>query len=114
MENVIQRLRASKEQHVKTNEAEGRAHGAEWARIAADYGQLLALSRIDDEALEASEDPFELFVRAYRVGEEIDLNEASSEVIDYFGGDGNAWDEAYARGFIRGAVEVFNAVKDKL
>lgn len=114
MDSVIQRLWASKAQHMKTNDAEGRTHGAEWARSTADYGQLKALSKIDDEVLEASEDPFELFVRAYSVGEEIDLDEASREVIDLFGDDGNAWDEAYARGFIRGAVEVFNAVKDKL
>ena len=50
MDDVVERLRASKESYVETEHKAGLALGEEWAKEAAKYGELLRIAKAVEEA----------------------------------------------------------------
>ncbi len=71
MNQVVERLRASKTEFEQAQAAEGRKHGREWAKMHASYNQLRALSKLElkgddfapqfDRALGPTEDRHDSF-----------------------------------------------------
>jgi hypothetical protein len=109
MEDVIARLRASKEEATKKREAEGFKHGQDWAKITAEFEQLEALSKIKD--VDGLDDLIGAFADAWDTENEAvdDFCEELEEIARIM-----ERSEAYTRGFIKGAQSVFGQVKDKL
>jgi hypothetical protein len=50
MDDVVERLRASKQSYVETEHKAGLAVGEEWAKEAAKYGELLRIAKAVEEA----------------------------------------------------------------
>jgi hypothetical protein len=112
MENVIERLRASKQRFEARQLESGKEIGRKWAKMEAEYHELAALAEFD--------------VDIYPDNTKIDP-ELLANVIDPDGENPREWEEfwedhygvdtpsdAFLRGFIEGATEVFKEIADQL
>ena len=102
MEQIIERLRASKAQYLTSAEQAGRKEGREWASVSAEYRDLESLSALKQD-FESEGSP--LFVQ-----EVVNALERSKDEIF---GDG---DVSFSRfsGWLRGVLEIWDEVKDKI
>jgi hypothetical protein len=122
MENVIDRLRKSKEASAEEDRRSGMEAGTEWAKKEAEWRCLVALNLEFGSADDSFWD---------EVGSDSDVAERIVSVLDDDGYRPD-WDRvkecweaiaginadkvtaAFARGFVEGAIEIFNTVKDKV
>jgi hypothetical protein len=103
MTTAIERLRASKQEHVLSQQSSGKEEGRKWAENYATYEELARLSRYD---LSKWKDPYSLLKDALD-----DL--IAGDLVEYTYEDPKASDE-YIAGFIEGAQGFFAEVKDHL
>lgn len=110
MSDVVERLRKSKERHERWNEDEGKSAGAEWAKTRAEYSQLLALESADERSW--ADECGDLCVQLFRVVGDPDYEDFRDWAGGLFGAEQP--NNAFIRGFVEGALEVFDEVKDQL
>lgn len=107
MTNVIERLRASKQDAEEASTASGRDCGATWARTTAEYGELnriwdgVAASDVDLNGLQRLIDPRD------------EMGRHDWEAFWERHGDGDI-NDAFANGFASGAADLFAEVKDQI
>jgi hypothetical protein len=102
MNSAIERLRASKQEAVQEDTADGKRDGREWAEATAEYKELSRISKIDDSTLD-------------NLWRAVDPNLDESEFFKYVFGDiDEEPSEEYVEGFIEGAKEFFSEVRNKL
>jgi len=111
MENVIERLRASKERFEAQELEEGKKVGDHWAKTEAEYHELVAVAAFDADTgdRDIESDTFEGL---------IDPNGETDrrgwlEFWETHYGRGTP-SEAFIRGFIEGAAEVYDKIADQL
>lgn len=112
LQTAIERLRASKEKHQTGEQDQGKTHGREWVLHRAEYSELVAVSQVDLDAYD-DEDDGETLIRA--LWQALDPEE-SENLRDWriaLFGEGLVLPE-YVRGFVEGAQEAFEEIKDKL
>lgn len=111
MQTAIERLRASKQKHAQDEGEGGKTAGRRWAANSADYVQLRKVADLDTSQWPNDEGAFRVLKDAldpegehgYDFGEEVLGLEPREEASD-----------AWAFGFIEGAQEFFEEVKDDL
>ena len=109
MEPVIERLRASKERYEERQLAAGRKVGARWAKTTAEYYELVPVARFDPDDRELDRDTLQWLIDP---DGETDPREWA-EFWDIHYGRGKPSD-AFIRGFIEGATEVYHEIADQL
>ena len=129
VEDVINRLRASKRKHEASQYQEGFQVGRAWAEQSAEASELMQLAAIDDEDFWKGDlghdglgpfNPGEAFVFIIRPNSGGGRPEANCFWHEEapVGGDEEPEvfmaDPEYVRGFAAGAVELWEEVKDKL
>jgi hypothetical protein len=107
MRTAIERLRASKAQSQKLDEAAGKDDGRKWAESEGEYDELLRISKIEL----GSDAAYENLRAAIDFDQELTVEEFNNAV---FGDERPNLSEAYLDAFIEGAQEFFDEVKDKL
>lgn len=108
MNNVIERLRASKQRVEEGSLASGRECGVTWAKTEAEYDEL---KRVAD--LSSANQDMSLNGLQRTIDPEDTLAREDWEGFWTRNGDGSP-NDAFAEGFCMGAQEVFDEVKDKL
>jgi hypothetical protein len=112
MTSVVERLRASKERVEAAQLEFSKSCGNRWAKQSAEYDELERIARFDEHAEEEVDlqrlqrliDPTgEMIARLYRTWDDFWEQHGDREVNDVF-----------ARGFVEGAVEVYDEVADQL
>ena len=129
MSDVIERLRASKEKSSASHESDGRAYGQKWAKHFAEYDQLRSVARLGASALYEgfADDPASAALASVvhaivGEGDEARLTVRDRFLLaEVFGIDE---DEAYTEGgllnlewlsgFVAGAQEVWDEIKDEI
>ena len=116
MQDVIERLRASKETTVQNDYDSGWNAGVKWAKGNAEYDELKRAAQADIKAIEDDEDE-----DAFPVGElyGIIMGEYGTphEVMDFtedLYGERHTPTAAECRGFLAGAESVWDEIKDHL
>jgi hypothetical protein len=116
MEQVINRLRASKEEAEKQEEGKGFEEGQAWAKNEATFVQLRDIKRSGmSPALETN--PYTLFVRAFDLGAwDCDTDSAFDNFRDHQPELAKKMErsKAYSKGFILGAVNLYEQIEDSL
>ncbi|WP_324134168.1 hypothetical protein [Bosea sp. (in: a-proteobacteria)] len=109
MQDVIERLRASKLEHELYETTEGKKDGRAWAMKTATFTQLRDISRVD---VSQFGDDGRL---ARHIGKVIgeDPSDRESSIFFDHGAEALASDE-YVAAFVEGAIEVWEDVKDKV
>ena len=108
MDDVIQRLRASKERIGQANHEAGKTAGARWAKQIAEYDELERLSRHLEERVVEDAEGFESVV-------DPDGERDPRDWIDFWEQNGcREPSDEYVMGFVDAAVVVFEEVVDKL
>ena len=108
MDNVIERLRLSKERFNSTKTKDGKDCGASWARGTAQYEDLL---RISDAVHEGLDIDIGTLQRLIDPQDEMDSNDWKAFWEENAGNDVS---DAFVKGFAEGATAVFDKVADKL
>lgn len=110
METVIERLRASKAQYTHHAEGHGKAAGRQWGSDKASFFELRAISELDLGVLTDNLERIEgAIVRALDPE-----NTYGSDAAEIIFGD-RAWPtKEWLLGWIEGAQELFEEVKDQL
>jgi hypothetical protein len=109
MTNVVERLRASREK-VEAKEFEtGKDRGAMWAKHRAEYDQLLRVVEYDGEWSEEEDGDHAVLESLIDPENELDPREWG----DNWGQQRNPSD-AFVRGFVEGANEVYVEIRDQL
>ncbi len=126
MQEVINRLRASKQKPEDERYNEGREAGQEWARNQAEAAELIRLEKLREHSGASDWEAFfttgereaygvpQHFV--FQVFPEWDgSREASRDFWETQAGDDNGYpDDAFVRGFAEGALEIWDQVKGEL
>lgn len=110
MESAIERLRASKELSEKQDQDIGKAEGRMVAKDLLDYDNLVALSKVNFDQVD-EDNAYALLKGALDPNNEESPREFNEM---YFTNDGAEVSGAFALGFIEGAQEFFDEIKDKL
>jgi hypothetical protein len=122
MENVIERLRASKIQRGNTLEKEGREIGAQWAKDQAEYDELERVADADPrELFDGLDEPgnyaysLALIIGGFNHEEAShdDIWEVWEQILEDKK-DPRLNSEQFLTGFIEGAEEVFRAVAKQI
>ena len=113
MEDVIERLRLSKESTIQEIEAEGWVNGVEWAKHHAEYDELWRMFKIAARGPEQHEGALEVYETVTEL-----VNQDIEKMADFYLVD-NIWvmmdaPHEFVAGFIGGAREVWDEVWDKL
>lgn len=111
MEHVIERLQASKERYEDRQLAAGKKAGTKWAESQAEYFELVAVASFDADARDGELDRDSLQWLIDPDGETDPREWAEFWETHYGRGKPS---EAFIRGFIDGATEVYDAVADQL
>ena len=114
VDQVTERLRASKEQYEEEQERQGKAAGRRWAANEAEYSKLKAL--VDEaEASVTFDCAFDMAALMDSVIGADPRNEPESSIW-YNADTGRVQypDDAYAHGFLAGARGVWNEVSDRI
>ena len=113
MTDLVERLRASKNAHLESEQVVGKEAGRTWATNSAEYQELARLVAVPFDAWNDND-------LSYNVGKGItganDDNEGYSEINDFWelrAGTCEPSDE-FVEGFCDGALEVWNEVADKV
>jgi hypothetical protein len=106
MSTAIARLRASKQEHVQSEQTFGKEAGRKWAEDRASYEDLVRLSSSE---LDEWENPSDLLDDAVNPSDDL----TAEEVIEFTHGETQATKE-YVAAFIEGAKEFFAEVRDKI
>ena len=117
MEQVVERLRASKQESDVTHRSEGKEAGADWARRTASADELSALHKYWEDLSSEHYDPTAEDVLAAIDGERPDKYRFQGFWEDDAIGENYEREirhAAFVRGFIEGAVGVWSEVADKL
>lgn len=127
MNGVVDRLRKSKVEHVGELESQGVAAGSEWAKGTAEFAELkrlgswwegtrhsereLYLTTIEGNAYGSGHS-----LAALITGDEHLHRSEGDQFWDFVSGDGDQrrYEDDFVRGFARGAVEVWDTVKDQI
>lgn len=109
MTTAIERLRASKQETVQSEGLIGKRMGRAWAENKATYQELRDMSRLDFSHGEYR-GAEETFYRAIAPNDECDL----SEFRTYCFGDDDDVSDEFVVGFVEGAQEFFQEVRDEL
>jgi hypothetical protein len=113
MEDVIERLRLSKETKIQEIEEEGRVNGVEWAKHHAEYDELWRMFKIAAWGPEQHEGAREVHETVTGL-----VNQDIEKMADFYLVD-NIWimmdaPHEFVAGFIGGAREVWDEVRVKL
>ena len=113
MSDVIDRLRASREEYYLLGHERGRDAGTAWAKEKAEFTELRELAKITGVTTEDGKDA------AYEVLVKIDPRHAEMPldwVLSFFGteDDQESLTYQYVYGFVEGAQRVWNEVKDRI
>jgi hypothetical protein len=111
MEHVIERLRASKERYEDKELAAGKEVGTKWAKTEAEYFELVAVASFDPSARDREPDRDTLQWLIDPDGET--GSREWGEFWENYYGRGEP-SEAFIRGFIEGATEVYDTVAEQL
>lgn len=110
MSTAIERLRTSKQKTDQDNYFSGQQDGRTWARDTAEHADLLRLSRVH-----FPNEDYRGAIRALKAAIDPKDELGISEVCEYcFGDDNDRVSDDYVAGFIEGANEFFEGVKDQL
>jgi hypothetical protein len=109
MTSVVERLRASKERIEAAAHESGKDCGVTWAKQSAEYDELLRISKWEQDTLDACD--LNTLTQLIDPNDEMDRHDW--EAFWEQRGDANLTD-AFAAGFVVGAVEVFNEVADEV
>jgi hypothetical protein len=113
MTNVVERLRASKERVEAVSFKFGQDCGGKWAREAAEYDELERVAKVGEIARGITyNDPGLATLQAAIEPEGVIDQSKWRDFWERFG-DGRPTD-AFARGFIEGATQVYKEVADRL
>ena len=116
MNDVIDRLRASKQEHEKGVYEQGQTAGYKWARTAAEYPQLVSL-RSARQQRSFHDETFNVEDLFGAVIESPPTTPEKTEFLEAAAGaeiePSNISDE-YAKGFADGAITLVEEVKDRL
>jgi hypothetical protein len=109
MDTAIERLRASKKKAAMSDEDQGRSEGRAAASGLMEYDDLVRLSRIDTSSYIGT-----LHEALYRaLDPDNDHNRAEFHEM-WFTNEGADVSDDFVRGFIEGAQEFFDEVKDQI
>ena len=114
MDDVIQRLKASKQARHQAAAEAGYQDGKHWAMHRAEYAQLERLAKQDEINNSEGFDWDWHGVALTALGDAYAGLSCSDALAELNLEDGVADDDAAAEGFVRGAVDVFEAVADQL
>jgi hypothetical protein len=109
MEQVIERLRASKTAFADKERAEGRTHGRDWARLHASFEDLRTVANLDFDRQPDSSSYGALLDKA--------LGNTDLSYDRSFWQDSEDWSipsNEYVEAFVKGAKDVWNEVADKI
>lgn len=111
MENVIERLRASKERFEAAELEAGKRAGSQWAKAKAEYHELAAVADfdVDDYEGDLDSDAFERLIDPE--GEVYPRDWQDFWKRHYSHGTPS---DSFIRGFIEGATEVYNEIAAQL
>jgi hypothetical protein len=120
MDDVVQRLKASKLESSSKDEKEGKEAGFEWAKKHAEWPELVRLNKLwgdgnFDAIFNASNDSTSFFLETAdpeRMAE-CGGRDESDWTEEVFGVAGSISDE-YVYAFWNGAVQIYNEVQDKV
>jgi hypothetical protein len=109
MEDVIERLRASKFEHEQRETIEGKKDGRAWAMKTASFAELRAIATLDLDPYEGVQPPYDI------VDQRLDHNNASAEEsLFYDHTERKMASDEYVRAFVEAAGEVWEEVEDQL
>ncbi len=106
-DQVVERLRASYEEHTSSEEEDGHMSGVDWAAKQAEYAELQWVAEADGSA-----DCLHSWHRAGIENSPLDRFDPV-EFWEIVGADGYP-SGAFVKGFVEGAVEVWEKVKDQV
>ncbi len=113
MEQVVERLRASKEKSVDYDFDLGKKNGGEFAQKYADYSDLRKINEIDVDNLSESDKDLNLrFLVDALWGSEVDRWEVEGFLESHLSADRTS--AAEIKGFVVGVQDVWDQVADKL
>ena len=107
MSIAIERLRVSKQKIDQEERTNGHTDGRKWAENDAEYAWLRRLA--DNSG--STYPPLVRLFRAIDPRDELDRSELCQRC---FGDDVPASEESYTKGFVEGAVELFEEVRDQI
>jgi hypothetical protein len=111
MEPVIERLRASKERYEERQLAAGKEVGTRWAKTDAEYYALVAVASFDPDTRDGELDRD---ILQWLIGPDGETDPRDwAEFWETHYGRGKPSD-AFIRGFIEGATEVYDEVAEQL
>lgn len=120
--DVIERLRQDKESTAAERVAHGRKYGVDWAKLEASYPKLSRIAHIDVEQWSGAGSDAGAFTTAELVYMEVFDEEdrpRMDQVMHFYGfkdeRELDIWlDDAYVRGFVEGAQDVWEEVKNRI
>jgi hypothetical protein len=115
-DSVVARLRASKAKEDEADLEFGRKAGQEWARTAAEYGELRRVAECDYwDQLNEDQRADTLACLILDANDARDLDQHSvRELWDHLHDRTDAPDPAWIEGFVAGAAEIWDEVADKI
>lgn len=108
MDTAIERLRASKQDATKNDIEAGREAGRDWAGDFAEYAELARLSKTDLDGNYAG--AWDVLKHAISP----DDGMSHEEILEYCFGEEEPDSDEYVGGFVEGAQELFDEIKDQL
>ncbi len=111
MSTAIERLRASKAEHEACLRLAGHLAGKEWAENTAEYGELLALSKVDTEIYGGNPANVDEWI-----AEVLDPDDeiGPKDLLKHLFGTKQWPEPEWLVGWIEGAQELFEGVKDEI
>lgn len=117
MDDVIERLRASKEDAIEADKEKGRVVGSDWAKQTATYAQLRRLGNEFPSGVSTEIDALGL-AKVILEEECLSWSDMRDAWTDQIGIDEEEYDadhtDGFFSGFIEGALEVWDEVKDEV
>ncbi len=113
MDQVVERLKASKEESIKNDFAEGIKYGAGWAALTASYEDLREIDKIDVDNLCSVDKDRNLGILVDTIFDpDPDRHDVEQFLSDHFSGERTS--AAEIKGFIVGVQAIWNEVADKI
>lgn len=110
VQTAIERLRASKAQHVQEQTSDAKQNGRAWAADDAEFAQLKRVADIDADALELLGDAWSSIRNATDPEGDLTVAELCNELF----GDEDNRDDEWLIAWIKGAQEFYAEVADQL
>jgi len=125
MSDVIERLRASKQEVVSDEYEQGREAGEKWAKQTAEYAELRRLGELEEGMSQGDWESWfetsgnsafgaaERLVFAIQPENDHDRR-ATQEFWEFVGGEDTERTDDFVRGFADGALSIWRDIKDQL